>query len=129
MEKFLYRFYWDCGRMGDLEGLFIADPDRVKAMLGLRVYFGEVLGKHSEIYGTLTEDDLTVISKDQDKIEWLANLLGTTVSGWNPIRYINVECEVCGDPVAEYGDWYEHELIDGSYIHKECVAEYREKYC
>lgn len=85
--KKLYSFYWDCGRMGDLQGLFIAEEADVQKVLGKEVYFGEVLGKHSEVYGTVDNNDIEVVSEDQEKVEWLENLLGSTVSGYNPLDY------------------------------------------
>lgn len=84
----LYQFFWDCGRMGDLDGLFVADESIVESAIGKEVYFGEVLGKHSEVYGTLDEIDLRVVSEDQEKIECLVSLLGTSISGFNPLEYI-----------------------------------------
>ena len=85
--KKLYSFYWDCGRMGDLQGLFIAEESEVQKILGKEVYFGEVLGKHSEVSGTVDDEDIEVKSEDQEKVEWLENLLGSTVSGYNPLDY------------------------------------------
>lgn len=87
----LYEFFWDCGRQGDIVGLFIATEEQVKNAIGKRVYFGEVLGKHSEIYGILEERDLFVVSDDQEKIEWLGRILGSSVSGFNPLEYISHE--------------------------------------
>lgn len=89
--KKLYSFFWDCGRMGDVEGLFIAWDYEVEKAIGSPVYFGEILGKHSEISGTLSSVDLEVVSEDQDKIDWLLNLLGPTVSGYNPLDYVQPE--------------------------------------
>lgn len=89
--KKLYSFYWNCGRMGNLKGLFIADESEVDSVLGKEVYFGEVLGKYSEIYGRVTADDIEVVSEDQEKVEWLENLLGSTVSGYNPLDYYEPE--------------------------------------
>lgn len=85
--KKLYSFYWDCGRMGNLQGLFIAEESEVQKILGKEVYFGEVLGKHSEIYGTVDDNDIEIVSEDREKVEWLENLLGSTVSGYNPLDY------------------------------------------
>lgn len=33
----LYRFHWDCGRMGNLEGLFVAEQSEVENLLGSTV--------------------------------------------------------------------------------------------
>ena len=48
----LYKFHWDCGRMGNLDGVFIAEPKEIEALIGKEIHFGEVLGKHSDIQGT-----------------------------------------------------------------------------
>lgn len=87
----LYSFFWDCGRMGDVEGLFIAEESEVDAAIGSQVYFGEILGKHSEISGTLSSVDLKVISDEQDKIDWLLSIIGPDVSGYNPLYYVQQE--------------------------------------
>ena len=90
--KKLYKFYWDCGRMGELEGLFVAESDEIKELMGKEIVFGEVLGKHSEIYGHLEENDVTILSEDQDFIEKLVAIVGgTTISGYNPIDYYEEE--------------------------------------
>lgn len=89
----LYSFYWDCGRMGGVEGLFVADDQDVADAIGQEVYFGDILGKHSDVYGTLDPQDITVISEDQEKISWLVSLLGADVSGYNPLGYIHWEDE------------------------------------
>lgn len=87
--KAIYEFYWDCGRMGSLEGMFIAEKADVDAVIGKRIYFGEVLGKHSEIYGTLEESDLTIKTEDQDFIDKFIEVMETdgTISGYNPLNY------------------------------------------
>lgn len=84
----LYSFYCDCGRSGSLDGLFVAEESEVEDAIGKDVYFGEVLGKHSEIYGTLKEKDLEVVSDDQEKIQWLVDVIGSVdISGFNPLDY------------------------------------------
>jgi len=84
----LYQFYWDCGRQGNLDGLFVAEDKELQSAIGKELYFGEVLGKHSEVYGTLEDNDISVVSEDQEKIEWLVSILGTSISGFNPLEYI-----------------------------------------
>jgi hypothetical protein len=97
MENYLWKFYWSCGRMGDLEGLFVATEDEVKNAANKEVYFGEVLGKHSEIYGTLEEKDIEKVDLDSETVNQVKNILGYTWSGFNPIMYAN-KCKTCGDP-------------------------------
>lgn len=89
MTKKLWQFYWNCGRMGDLEGLFVATQEEIDIILGEEIYFGEVLGKHSEIYGTLAKEDLTLKSDDEEFITKLQEVLGVerTISGFNPFDY------------------------------------------
>lgn len=85
----LYKFYVDCGRMGSLDGLFIATQGEVDKAIGKEMYFGEVLGKHSDIYGELEAHEVTLVSSEQDKVQWLYELLGSDVSGFNPLSYIS----------------------------------------
>lgn len=90
----LYEFALDCGRMGDLEGLFIADPKCLDPLFGKEIYFGEVLGKHSEVYETLTRGHVIVKSSDAEFVTKMADVLKldisdgwATVSGFNPLDY------------------------------------------
>lgn len=73
--------------MGDLDGLFVATQEEVDRVVGKEVYFGEVLGKHSEIYGTLESGDLTVIEVDEKAVEAIVAVTGPTISGYNPLVY------------------------------------------
>lgn len=88
--KAIYEFYWDCRRQGSVQGLFIAEKSEVEKAIGSNVYFGEILGKHSEVYGTLDEDDLTIKTEDQDFIQKFEELIGITdtISGYDPLHYI-----------------------------------------
>lgn len=92
--KKLYQFHWNCGRMGNLYGLFIADDADITKIMGEEIYFGEVLGKHSEIAGTLERRDLTIKSDDQGLIERLESIFGTHLSGFNPLDYYGRDDDV-----------------------------------
>lgn len=85
----LYSFYVDCHRMGYLNGLFIAAQSEIDDLIGKTVYFGEVLGKHSEVVVDIEEHHVKLLSADQEKVAWLKELLGETVSGFNPIHVYN----------------------------------------
>lgn len=105
----LYSFYWDCGRAGDLDGLFVATQEELDQSYGSTVDFGECLGKHSEVYGELEPSAIEYLSGDQEKIDWLVEMAGgTTISGYNPLHYVRKICsdEDCGEVIYEYGDWY-----------------------
>lgn len=67
--KALYRWHVDYGRMGDLEGLFVAEDYDLQAALGKTVYLGEVLGKHSEVTFTLEPRLVTRVTDDPDFIQ------------------------------------------------------------
>lgn len=86
-KKALWRFYWDVRRHGSVRGLFVATDDEVQKALGEYVYFGEILGKHSEVSGTLEEADLTRLTDDADFIAKFEEY--GCASGYNPLQYIN----------------------------------------
>jgi hypothetical protein len=82
----LYKFYWDCGRQGNLEGVFLATPEDIEYAIGKRIYFGEALGKHSEIFGTLERADITFVSDDPKVIKIIQD--NDLCIGWNPLDYL-----------------------------------------
>ena len=90
--KKLYEFYWDYSRYGELEGLFIAEEEDVDKLIGETVYFGEVLGKHSEVFGSIDKEDIIIKSEDQGLIRDLQEVFsGSTLSGYNPLDYYEPE--------------------------------------
>jgi len=92
--KALYEMDIDCGRMGNVTGLFVADKETVEQTIGKYIYFGEVLGKHSEVAGALEEADLKIKSEDQDFIQKLVEIIGgNNISGYNPLDYLPEEGE------------------------------------
>lgn len=89
--KKLYSFELDYGRMGTLEGLFIANESDFNSMIGQEVYFGEVLGKHSEVFDTMTEEMFDIIDVPSELLDILKDKVGSTISGYNPLDYIEEE--------------------------------------
>ncbi len=86
-KVFLYKFHWDCGRMGDLEGLFFASPEEVEELEGKEVYFGEVLGKHSEVFGIIEPGEISIVQNiTEETRKELFSAFGETVSGYNPVE-------------------------------------------
>jgi hypothetical protein len=84
----LVKFEWDM-RGGSVEGLFVTTHDALNEILGEEVYFGEILGKHSEIYGTLESEDFVIICEDDVLIDHLIKVFGSaTLMGHNPITYL-----------------------------------------
>ena len=90
--KGLYIFSWDCGRMGSVEGCFIATEEEVQNIIGKEVYFGEVLGKHSEVYGVIEKDEIQLITQDEHVINVISSSGAyNTLSGHNPLNYYTPE--------------------------------------
>ena len=87
--KKLYRFYKDVGRHGEIEGLFIATDEKVANTIGKTVYFGEILGKHSEVIVDLEVSHFSVITADQCVIQILQDKLGESCIGYNPLDFLD----------------------------------------
>jgi hypothetical protein len=91
MTKALYRFHQDFGRMGELNGVFIEDTERViqvtEGDTEYIAYFGEVLGKHSEVYCEITPYNVTFITDDDTTIQVVLD--HDLESGYNPFEYVN----------------------------------------
>jgi hypothetical protein len=88
--KRLYRFHADLGRMGVLYATFVREERDVTDLIGRKAYFGEVLGKHSDITLTITftieAKHLTELTDDQDFIAKFEEL--KCESGRNPFSYL-----------------------------------------
>ena len=87
--KKLYKFEWDCGRQGSIDGLFISEEHEVKDIIGKYIYFGEVLGRYSEVDGEIEEDDIIEIKVSQSVIDELGCIFKDgNIIGYNPLEYI-----------------------------------------
>lgn len=80
VKKCLYRYTQSFGRMGALEGIFSATEEQVAKMKGKELYLGEVLGKHSEVYGAINDETLELLTQDQEFIAQ-AEVYGLIPSG------------------------------------------------
>ena len=87
----LYKFNVGCGRMGCIEGLFVAQASDVAEVVGKTINFGEILGKHSEVVILIKKEHFTLLSNDYDKIVWVATTIGEI--GYNPIYYYDDQQE------------------------------------
>lgn len=86
-KKAIFKFHANCGRMGDLEGVFISTKEKVDMLVSseVMVYFGEVLGKHSEIYGSLGADAFTFVTDNEETVKVISD--NDLTSGFNPFHY------------------------------------------
>ena len=91
MKKAIYKFFFDCGRMGELSGIFVAEPQEVKRLInsGEELYFGEVLGKHSEIYGGVSVENFIFVTDKEDIVNFFEN--HEMATGINPLSYFEDE--------------------------------------
>jgi hypothetical protein len=81
-----------------VECIFFATEDDVKDAIGRSVWFGEILGKHSEVEGSIEEDDITKFDIDPDMAQKLRDAIGVdTLSGYNPLHYARHLCSKCQD--------------------------------
>lgn len=99
----VYKLDQDCGRGGVVEAVFTAHPEDVRLLRGKEIYFGEILGKHSEVYFVITEDNLREVSAPDVVVRWLEIEIGWairdpwtpfdswTISGHNPLAHLDEE--------------------------------------
>ena len=86
--KTVYKFKFDCRRSGEVVGLFLADSEDVRKLIdsGETVYFGEVLCKHSEVYGPIDKTDVTFVTDKPEVIEMIEKF--DLCFGYNPFDYL-----------------------------------------
>lgn len=90
----LIRFNFNCGRMGDLHGVFVLDEEewadwQLLVESKFEVRFGEVLGKHSDIVGPIEASDFEVLTEDQAFCQKFVEF--RCGSGHNPLDYLDPE--------------------------------------
>ena len=72
-------------------GLFKATDEEVKSIIGQEIYLGEIDGKHSDIYGNIKEDEITLISDNPIVVNAVPEI------GYNPFKF----CPICGRRILE----------------------------
>ena len=86
--KKLFRLNFDCGRMGNVTGVFVADPKDVADAIGKGIYFGEVLGKHSEVSGELDASEVEELNVTDGFVEEFHDRFPDGF-GYNPLDYLS----------------------------------------
>ena len=101
--KALYKMTLDCGRMGGRESVFVAEKELVDYLTShqIEVYFGEVLGKNSEVSECIEPDKIMFITDDEKIIEIIEEC--DLQSGYNPLdRWLGADT----DDIPDDGyDW------------------------
>jgi hypothetical protein len=86
----LVHFLEHISRMGTIECLFVTTQAKLDAQMDYEIELGSCLGKHSEIYVTMDEDNTRVVSEDQEKIAWLVSLKSDVCNllpvGWDLVE-------------------------------------------
>ena len=93
--KGVYKLNIDCGRNGTLEGLFIAESQHVRKIIGTDLHFGEALGRHSAVIIKLEESQVKLITEDPKIVSVVEKY--NLESGYNPFEYWR--CGECGSIV------------------------------
>lgn len=85
----IYKFYANFGCMGELYGLFVSTPRKLVRNIGMDAYFGEVLGKHSDVSLVLKLEHFTFITDEPDFVTKF--IVYDLETGYNPLNYIDAE--------------------------------------
>lgn len=80
--KKLWKFEWDSD-YAFIAGLFVATDEEVQSLIGKEVCFGEYEGKHSEVCGTIEEEEITLVSDNPVVVETVGNF------GLNPLDFVD----------------------------------------
>lgn len=87
--KILVNYSEDFGRMGVLEGMFICTQEELETLKGKEIYFGEVLGKHSDVVTDQVFESCTIKPMTKKQMETIIDVFGDgTISGYNPFDYV-----------------------------------------
>ena len=81
--KGVYKYRESFGRMGDLEGVFVATRSEVADAMGKETYLGEVLGKHSEVSASVNGDTVKLLTEAVEAVD-LVEKYGLA-NGVNPL--------------------------------------------
>jgi hypothetical protein len=89
MGKKLLAFNVYCGRMGSLSGRFVADDEdqaELESIMGRDIYFGEVLGKHSDVTITLEPEHISVVTDNEAFLAEAERLNISLDTGFDPLQ-------------------------------------------
>ena len=90
-----YQLYIDCGRQGEIEGVFHSTKKDIEKVTGKKANFYELVGKHSDI--TITASDEYVKLLTEDPLE----VFRTQRYGSNLFEHI--DCDECCEPLRWCG--------------------------
>lgn len=87
MSRAIYKLNIDCHRQGSLEGVFIAEKEQIEYLVNnkIEIYFGEVLGKHSQVIVTIDENEIIEVTDNEEFIKLFEQ--HDLSSGFSPFGY------------------------------------------
>lgn len=78
MATKIYQYRIECPRSSDICGTFLLTDRDLKAIVkkleGVEVYYGEVAGKHSEVYQIFQAKDLKMVSDKPEEVKLFKKL-------------------------------------------------------
>ena len=93
-KKAIYKLRIDAGRNGDLNGVFLTTRERIEKLVESEavVYFGEVLGKHSEVFCKIGDNMIEFVSDNEEVVRLFEE--HNLSNGFNPFDYMVHEYEL-----------------------------------
>ena len=102
--NYLWKLYWDCGKLGEVESIFVATEKEVYYLIGQRIYLPNVLSDGKEAEGLVEEGDIEKLKIDSKTVDMLTEHLGKCWLGKDPIAHIIQYCPECNK------DYYEDDF-------------------
>ena len=126
-ELKLWKFSEDYGRMGVVEGLFIATEEEVDRFLrDKKINFGEILGKHSEVSVCFDNEHLKCLDVSESTINELFQKINSRcIVGQDPFDqvYDSLKCTNCGHEGMFTSSWWNPKKLTSSISCPECDSE------
>jgi len=110
--KAIYKLNLDCGRDGSLYGIFVADKEYVEVLVNndIEVYFGEILGKHSDVSLTIDDADVELITDDAKVIDMFEEYELST--GINPFDYDSYDFDYDSIGLIDNGNVTVYDIVE-----------------
>jgi hypothetical protein len=100
----IYRYHVNVRRMGSLDGLFVVDDHGEQCLRALiesqrDIYYGEILGKYSEVTENLQASEITEVQATQEEIQTVLRVLG--------VQFDRIVAVITGECPLRCADTYE----------------------
>lgn len=92
MKNYVIKIDIPTNARDDIQSHFIGtkeDVNSVKALADTTIYFGEIAGKHSEVEGQYTEQDISIKEISDKEYEIIKNAVGTCFSDYHILDFVH----------------------------------------